>query len=134
MTAWTWQVLALGTLTGYLIWLTASTCRKFNRWVSVVVVGVDLLILSPILVGLLSNLMSLPGGFPSELQTLAPFSPLVLITWKLWFFYATTRWEPLRGVFQTPEWPRVPWMRGPGKNRPRSFREPMPWDRGPFTY
>jgi hypothetical protein len=69
---------------------------------------------------------------PALFLMLAPFG----LIFVMGFFFAFERWEPLRGLFAIPRWPRAPIYRGPGRRRARAreFREPMPWLRGPNSY
>jgi hypothetical protein len=60
--------------------------------------------------------------------------PLPFIWFNIWFFLIAGRWESLGSYYRTPKWPRVPFRRGPGRRRPRDFREPLPWSRGPCSY
>jgi hypothetical protein len=108
-----WQTLAAASgsllLTVYLLWRTVETCRRFNLWLLPLVLLLDA-----------SFFFLAPLGFG-------------FLVWKLWFFWATFRWEPVRGLFRLPRWPRTPFTRGPGKRRPREFREPLPWTAGPCS-
>lgn len=67
---------------------------------------------------------------PGVFLAAAPLGLLAMMS----FFHAFQKWEPLRGLFAIPRWPRAPIFRGPGKRRAREFREPMPWLRGPNSY
>lgn len=100
---------ALGTLL-VVLWLglTIAVCLRFNAWLIPVALGLDFLV-------------GLTG------------SPVALLMWKLCFFYGMARWDPLRGLFRMPRWPRM-WLPGSGGRRKREFREPMPWTRGPGSY
>jgi hypothetical protein len=103
----------VGTLLGgYLLWQTIVVCLRFGWWVLVLVLVADAAVL-----------------FGS--QALAPFS---FVFWKMWVFWIANRWWAFGRDFQMPRWPRVTYMRGPGKRRPRRFEEPMPWLRGPNSY
>lgn len=72
----------------------------------------------------------LPLGFGALLYA-GPFGFMFVVLWELWQF---THWEPVRGLFTMPPWPRSAVLRGPGRRRRREFREPMPWTRGPNSY
>lgn len=89
-------------------WYTWTVCIRFGRWVFPTVLAVDFLMA-------LGRL------------------PIPLVVWKLCFFVALARWEPVRGLFRLPRWPQTH-QRGRGGRRPREFTEPPPWVRGPGTY
>jgi hypothetical protein len=142
-------VLAGLILTVYLIWRTVSVCRKFAPWVGWVVGLLDLgFLLLPALslVGdllrglVVSGLGS--GDWVEDLGTtlsgLGGIFPLLIfgfVVWKLFFFYAAFRWEPVRGLYHSPvRRPRAPFMRGPRRRRWREVPEPVPWFRGPSSY
>ena len=91
----------------FLVW-TFRICERFNAWLLLPVLLID---------------QALLGVFPPG-----------YLVWKLWLFYTALKWEPARGLFRLPRWPRGPHMRGPGKRARRQFREPMPWLRGPCSY
>ena len=100
-------------LTVYLVWRTVHVLLRFNAWLIAPVLLLDLAL----------AFVSLGTGFP-----------VGFVVWKLWFFYAAFSWEPVRGLFRQPRWPRRPLMRGPGKRKRREFSEPMPWTRGPSSF
>lgn len=87
---------------------TAAVCLRFGNWVFPVVLMLDFLI------GL--------GRWP-----------ISFLLWKLAFFLALAKWDPMRGLFRLPRWPRIH-QRGRRGRRKREFTEPMPWYRGPGTY
>jgi hypothetical protein len=89
-------------------WYTAAVCNRFGRWLFPTVVVLDFLIGC--------------GRWPVS-----------FLLWKLCFFYGLARWDPMRGLFRLPRWPRVH-QRGRGGRRKREFPEPMPWTRGPGSY
>ncbi|HEU4753520.1 MAG TPA: hypothetical protein VFU47_10475, partial [Armatimonadota bacterium] len=96
-----------------LLWRTVVVCLRFSPWVLPVVLLLDLVVM--------------------PLVFAAAQFPVGYMAWKLYFFWVTSRWDPVRGAFRAPRWPRAPLMRGPGRNRPRRFSEPLPWTRGPFS-
>jgi hypothetical protein len=91
----------------FFMWRTVSVCRRFRLWVLPVVLLFD--------------------------HALLFLLPYAFIPWKLWFFWAMFRWEPVRGLFRLPRWPRTHFARGPGRRGPRQFSEPMPWQAGPVS-
>lgn len=107
-------IVICGLSVAFFLWKWCDFCARWGWKVVCTVIAVD---------GVLS-LTGLNGGF----LLIGPLS------WKVWLLYADSRWEPARGVFPLPAWPRAPRMRGPGKRRRRLFREPMPWTAGPNTY
>jgi hypothetical protein len=92
-----------------LLWRTVAVCLRFGAWTIPVVF-------------LLDFLAGLVGHVPG------------FLIWNLGFFYGASRWDPVRGMFRLPRWPRAPYMRGARRPRHRRIDEPMPWDRGPFSY
>lgn len=103
-----------GTLYVYLIWQTVVVGRLLNPWVLPTVLVIDHLLL-----------------FLAPLNFLFPCGALV---WKLSFLYFAWRWEPLRGMYHAPRWPRRRHARGPRRTENRQFQEPSPWDRGPCSF
>lgn len=91
------------------LWRTVVVCYRFNNWLFWLVLWIDL--------------VAAAGGFVFG-----------YVAWKLAFFYAASRWDPIRGLFRLPNWPRAAFFRGPGRAGRRVFNEPMPWLRGPTTY
>ena len=114
------DVLAWVLLAGLFLWSvwarTVGACRKLGSWVLTAVVVSDLL----------AFLLFLPLGLP-----VAVFAVLM---WKLWFLFLTSWWADYGRLYAAPRWPRTPFRRGPGKRRPREFKEPMPWYRGPNSF
>jgi hypothetical protein len=104
--------IALALLAGYLLWRTVEACLRFNAWLIPLVLGVDAALL----------VLFIPRFW------------ILFIAWKIWFFVAAYRWEPMRGMFRAPHWPRAAFMRGPRRNRRREFKEPMLWTRGPSSF
>lgn len=97
-----------GVLAIALIWSTVAVCLRFNAWLILAVFLIDFALL-------------LTG------------SVVGFLIWQLCFFYGMARWEPFRGMYRLPKWPRMH-LRGPGGRRRREFPEPMPWTRGPGSY
>ena len=98
----------------FVLWLTVVVCLRFSPWVLPTVLVLDFVVMP-----LFFAVVGFAPGY---------------IVWKLWFFWTALRWEPIRGVFRLPRWPRTQHMRGPGQRAPRDVREPMPWTAGPFTH
>lgn len=96
----------------YLGWRTIAAALRFGPWMVPVVLVVDFVIVA----------------------ASGSFFPLPLLLWKMLLLYTAARWGPLLNLFRLPAWPRVSYMRGPGRRRKRQFREPMPWFRGPCTW
>ena len=93
---------------GSLLALKVMACLRFNAWLVPIVLVLDFLIL-------------------------CTKSPIAFLMWKLCFFYGMVKWDPVRGLYRLPKWPRMT-MRGRGGRRRREFAEPMPWTRGPGSY
>ena len=70
------------------------------------------------------------GAYPAVL--LGPVAGIIV--YKGWLLYFLWWWDPVRGLFRAPAWPRQPYSRGPQERRRREFREPLPWDRGPGSW
>lgn len=102
-------IFAAGVLALIASWRTVVVCYRFNNWLFWVVLVMDH--------------VALIAG-----------SVVGLAVWKLLFFYAASRWDPVRGLFRLPKWPRPAYFRGPGRAGRRVFNEPMPWLRGPTSY
>lgn len=99
---------AIALAVGLLFGATVMTCLRFRAWLIPVVLLADFIVGST-------------------------FSPVAFVLWKLCFFAAAIRLDPMRGLFRLPRWPRGH-LRGRGGKRKREFTEPMPWFRGPGTY
>jgi len=107
----TLTIVALVAMALYMEWRTVEICLKYGAWLPWPVLALE-----------------------GALLFLGPIFPIAFLMWKAWFFFAAARWEPTRGLFRLPDWPRAPRMRGPGKRRWREFREPAPWSRGPSSF
>jgi hypothetical protein len=102
----------------------------YGSWV--VILGVAMIV-PTIVVCLRFNAWLIPVVFVLDGIVALSWSPFAFIMWKLCFFYGAMKWDPVRGMFRLPKWPRT-YLRGPGGRRRREFREPLPWYRGPGSF